>query len=140
VLRNLRRQQVPGKPWLSFEAVRTRLEVSTGDALAETPLRKPLRPEVGESREAMQGKADETERLRAWTGEAWRHRRRQFSSETKILTGIVCGRVWLGASSLCQNRDGVNSVSPQMCGCAKCGSDAAGRVWEWQECLLLISW
>ena len=65
-------QQVPGKPWLSFEEVRTRSKVATEDALAETScenLRARLYDvKVGDSREAMQGKADETERLRTCDG------------------------------------------------------------------------
>jgi len=40
------------------------LKDRTEDALAETSCEGPLRPEVWETREAMQGEADETERLR----------------------------------------------------------------------------
>jgi hypothetical protein len=35
-MRNLRNRQTPGKFWLSFEEIRIRSEVETGNALAET--------------------------------------------------------------------------------------------------------
>ena len=54
----------------SFEEIRIRLEVRPGTPSLKRPA-KTFAPGhlngAGESREAMQGKADETERLRTWS-------------------------------------------------------------------------
>jgi hypothetical protein len=65
-MRNLRWRQAPGKFWLSFEEIRTRLELGSGTPSLKHPA-KTFAPEVWESREAMQEEADETERLRTGT-------------------------------------------------------------------------
>src|SRR5450759_272888 len=59
-------RQAPGKSWLSFEGIRTRSKVGPGTPSLKRPA-KTLAPEAWESREAMQGEADETERLRTWS-------------------------------------------------------------------------
>ena len=53
----------PGKCWLSFEEVRTRFELKTGNALAETSCENFRARSMGFTR-GYAGEADETERLR----------------------------------------------------------------------------
>jgi hypothetical protein len=57
-MRNLRGRQTPGKFWLSFEEIRTRLEWRPGTPSLKHPAK------TFAAREAMPGEADETERLR----------------------------------------------------------------------------
>jgi len=107
-------------------------------------LRKPLRPGIligaGESREAMQGEADETERLRTcvW-GEAWRHRRRRFSligklNEFSPALVMLRGESMAGRQSLCQTWDDGSLVSTGMCGRPETGQAPSLRECSWTKC------
>jgi len=79
--------------------------IGIGDALAETSCENLCARawvEAWGHARLCRGKADETERLRTWSGEAWRHRRRRFSLSgnwTNSPRQCCAGRVWLGATA-----------------------------------------
>src|ERR1700676_2571870 len=152
-MRNLRWRQAPGKSWLSFEEIRTRLEVGPGTPSLKRPAKTFAPGHIKYSQGITQGYAGGSRR-NGTPPNLWSETRSEVRRGVTVVGELAereTERILTGASNAARGEHGwvqqacartETGQAPSLRECVRkmFGRDAACRVWEWRECLLLISW